>query len=125
MVCGPSRVMIMVFHSGPGLPGLAERLGEGIESAGDVILVFAGSFRMVVDLHFVAVVDGHPFLARLDGNANEDAGIVVVVAHFVDDADSAIADFTAGPIEKAHAAVSFDQAIFDGHVARARRASSR
>jgi hypothetical protein len=40
-----------------------------------------------------------------------------VVAHLVDDANAAVADLTAGPVEQAHAAVGLDQAIFDGHVA--------
>ena len=72
---------------------------------------------MIVDLDFVAVVDGHPFLARLDGDANEDAGIVVEIAHLVDHADAAVGELAAGPIEKAHAAVRSNEPVFDGHVA--------
>src|SRR5438309_9189882 len=74
---------------------------------------------MIVDLDFVAVVDGHPFLARLDGDANEDAGIVVEIAHLVDHADAAIGELAAGPVEKAHAAVRSNEAVFNSHVARA------
>ncbi len=68
---------------------------------------------MIVDLHFVSVVDGHPRLARLDGNADIDAGVVVHVAHLVNDAEFAVADFSAGPVEKAHATAGFDEAVFD------------
>src|SRR5262249_35057936 len=92
-----------------------ERLGEGIERTGYVVLVFVRSFGMVVDLNFVTVVDGHPFFARLDGNADEDAGVVIEVAHFVDDAEFAMADLAAGPVGEAHAAVGLDQAVFDGN----------
>src|SRR5690242_8263475 len=58
------------FHGvplGAGLARFGERLGEGIERTGDVIFVFLRGFGMVVDLNFVAVMNGHPFFARLDG----------------------------------------------------------
>src|SRR5256885_10185714 len=58
------------FHGvpfGAGLAGFGERLGEGIERAGDVIFVFVRSFGMIIDLDFIAVVDGHPGFARFDG----------------------------------------------------------
>src|ERR1700722_5522991 len=85
-----------------------------------MIFVLLGSFRVIVDLDFEPVVDGHPFFARLERDANEDAGIVVFVAHAVDDVDSAITDFAPGPVEQPHAAVGVDEAIwFDGHIARA------
>src|SRR5216684_1247264 len=74
---------------------------------------------MIVNLDLVAVVDGHPFFAGLEGDANEDAGIVVEVAHFVDDADAAVAELAARPVKKAHAAVRANEAVFDGHAARA------
>src|SRR5947208_2594353 len=51
---------------GTGLAGLGERLGQGIKSAGNVIFIFVRSFGMIVDLDFVAVMDGHPFFARLN-----------------------------------------------------------
>src|SRR5207245_2326160 len=104
---------------GAGLAGFGQRLGERVERAGDVVLVFFRIFGMIVDLHFVAVVDGHPFLARLDGDANEDAGVVVDVAHFVDQADPAVAELATGPVEQAHAAWRSNEAVLDGHVARA------
>src|SRR5256885_11099257 len=110
------------FHGVPlraGLAGFGERLGEGIERAGDVVVVFVGSFGMIVDLNFIAVVDGHPWFARFDGNADVNAGVVVEVAHFENDAEFAFADFSTGPIGEAHAAVSFHEAVFDGHAARA------
>ena len=74
---------------------------------------------MIVNLDFVAVMNGHPFFAGLDGNPNEDAGIVVDVAHFVDDADTAVAELSAGPVEEAHAAMRLNEAFFHGHAARA------
>src|SRR6266404_1398598 len=102
-----------------GLAGFRERLGERVERAGDVVVVLLGFFRLVIDLHFVTVVDGHPFFARLDGNADEDAGIVVVVAHFENDANAAVAEFAAGPVEEAHATVRADEAVLDSHTAGA------
>src|SRR5204863_8195789 len=60
-----------------GLTGLGERLGQGIKRAGNVIFIFVRSFGMIVDLDFVTVMDRHPFLARLDEDANEDSGIIV------------------------------------------------
>ena len=84
-----------------------------------MVVVFFRILGLIVNLHFVAVVDGHPFFARLDGNANEDAGIVIVVAHFVNDADAAVAEFAGGPVEKAHAAMGSNEAVFDGHAAGA------
>src|SRR5437016_1118153 len=74
---------------------------------------------MVVNLDFVAVVNGHPFLTRFEGNANEEAGISIEVAHLVDHADAAIGELAAGPVEKAHAAVRANEAILDRHVAGA------
>ena len=74
---------------------------------------------MVIDLHFVAVIDGHPLFPRLNRNAYEDSGIVVRIAHAVDDAKGAVAELLTRPIEKSHAAVGLDQAIFHGHVAGA------
>src|SRR5437899_8142298 len=73
---------------------------------------------MNIYLKFVTVMNGHPFFSRLDGNPNEDAGIVVEVAHFVDDADAAVAELSAGPVEEAHAAMRLNEAVFHGHVAR-------
>src|SRR6266853_5133541 len=100
---------------GPGLAGFGEGLGQRIKRAGNVIFVFVGSFGMVVNLDFVAVVNGHPFLARFEGDANEDSGIVVEVAHFVDDANAAIGKLAPGPVEQAHAAVGSNKAVFDRH----------
>src|SRR5438552_19140753 len=74
---------------------------------------------MIVDLNFVAIVNGHPLFARLDRNTNEDAGVVVRVAHFENYTDAAVADFAAGPVQKSHAAMRFDQAVFDGLAAGA------
>src|SRR5712672_4361735 len=59
----------------------------------------------------------HPRLARLDGNANINAGIVVVIAHFENNANSAVTKFAGSPIEKSHAAVRLNQTVFDGHIA--------
>ena len=71
---------------------------------------------MIVDLHFVAVVDRHPWLSRVNGDANKDAGIIVEIAHFIDDANPAMAELAAGPVQQAHAAMGFDQAIFNRHI---------
>src|ERR1700731_5388208 len=90
-----------------------------MKRAGNVILVFVRSFGMVVNLDFIAVVDGHPFLARFEGDANEDTGIIVEVAHLVDDANAAIGELAAGPVEQAHAAVRSNKPVFHGHAARA------
>src|SRR5216684_185229 len=72
---------------------------------------------MVVNLDFVAVVNGHPFLAGFEGDANEDAGIIVEVAHLVDHVDATIAELAARPIKKAHAAARSNKAVFHRHVA--------
>src|SRR5882672_12322620 len=74
---------------------------------------------MIVDLNFVAVVDRHPLFARLDRNANEDAGVVVRVAHLEDHTDAAVANFAAVPVKKPHAAARFDEALLDGIATRA------
>src|SRR6266536_4299656 len=74
---------------------------------------------MIINLNLVAVVDRHPLFTRLDRNANEDSGVVVRVAHLEDHANAAVANFTAGPVEKPHAAARFDQAVFDGIATRA------
>src|SRR6266849_2441364 len=58
---------------GAGLAGFGERLGERVERASDMIIVFVRILGMIVNLDLVAVVDGHPLFAGLDGNANEDA----------------------------------------------------
>jgi hypothetical protein len=68
-------------------------------------------------LDLIAVVDGHPFFARLDGDADKDARIVVGIAHFEDNSNSAIADFAARPIEQTHAAMSPNETVFDCHAA--------
>ncbi len=81
-----------------------------------MIFVFVAGFGVVVDLDFVAVVDGHPGFGGSDGNSNEDAGVIVFVAHFVHDSNDAITEFGFCPVEEAHAAVSVDEAVFDGHV---------
>src|SRR5215472_4882862 len=104
---------------GAGFAGLGERLGQRVERAGNVVLVFIRRLGVVVDLHFVAVVHRHPFFARLDGNADEDAGVVIFVAHSEDHADSTVADGPGGPVQQAHAAVSLDESVFDGHEAGA------
>src|SRR5271165_663265 len=74
---------------------------------------------MVIDLHLVAVVHRHPGLARLDGDADEDAGVVVLVHHLVDDAEGAVAHRAGGPVEQAHASVGADESVLDGHAAGA------
>ena len=81
-------------------------------------VVFA-TLGVVVDLDLVAVVDGHPFLARLHGNANEHARVIVFISHPEDHVESAILDRAGGPIEQSHAAVRVDQSVLDGHVAGA------
>src|SRR6266480_2070618 len=78
-----------------GFTRLGERLGQRIKRASDVIVVFIGRFGVVVNLDFVAVVDRHPLLARFEGNANENAGIIIEVAHLVDHADAAIGELAA------------------------------
>src|SRR6266481_1429252 len=104
---------------GTGLAGFGERLGQRVERAGDVIIVFVRILGMIVNLDFVAVVDGHPLLAWFDGDTNKDARIVVEVAHLVDDADAAVSELAAGPVEKAHAAVRSNEAVFYSHAAGA------
>jgi hypothetical protein len=74
---------------------------------------------MVVDLNFKTVMDWHPFFTGFDGNADEDTGIVVFVTHSKNYVDHAVADFSAGPVKQAHAAVCVNQAIFDGIAAGA------
>ncbi len=81
-----------------------------------MVFVFIAGFRVVVNLDFVAVVHGHPRFGRGDGDAHEDSGVIVFIAHFVDDANDAIAELGFGPIEKAHAAVALDESIFDSHI---------
>src|SRR5437899_1002636 len=104
---------------GTGLAGLGERFGQRIKHPSDVIIVFFRSFGVIVDLNLVAIVNRHPFFARLDGDSNEDSGIIVEVAHLVDHADAAVGKLAAGPVEKAHAAMRSNEAVLDGHVARA------
>src|SRR4029077_13559056 len=87
---------------GAGLTGKGQGFGEGVKCSGDVILVLVGSFGVVVDLDFVAVVNGHPGFARLDGDTNEPAGIVVIFTHAINNLDAPTPPFPAGPIEKAH-----------------------
>src|SRR5580704_3939332 len=104
------------FHGVPfrsRFAGSRQWLGERVEHPGNVILVFA--LRHIIDLDFVAIVHRHPGLARLDGNANEDAGVVIFVSHLIDHADHAVAQFSARPIEQAHATVSTDKAIYYSH----------
>src|SRR6266404_2836286 len=74
---------------------------------------------MIVNLNLVAVVDRHPLFTRLNRYANEDAGVVVRVAHLEDHTNTAVANFAAGPVEKPHAAARFDEAVFDGIATRA------
>src|SRR5438445_4768499 len=74
---------------------------------------------MIVDLNLIAVVDRHPLFTWLDLYANEDAGVVVRVAHLEDHRNAAVANFAAGPVEKSHAAARFDEAVFDGIATRA------
>src|SRR5208283_5036099 len=84
---------------GAGFAGEGQGLGEGVQGSRDVVFILAGSFRMIVDLDFVAIVNGHPGFARLDGDANEHAGIVVIVAHAINDLDAAISHFPSCPVE--------------------------
>ena len=74
---------------------------------------------MVVDLHLVTIVDGHPGLARLDGNAYEDTGVVVFVAHLVHNPDDTVAYRACSPIEQAHTAVGSHESVLNDHLARA------
>src|SRR5437870_1597909 len=74
---------------------------------------------MIVNLNLVAVVDRHPLFARLDRNANEDAGVVVRVAHLEDHTNTAVANLAAGPVEKSHPAARFDETVFEGIASRA------
>ena len=74
---------------------------------------------MVVDLHLVTVVHGHPLFARLDRDADEDSGVIVLVAHLEDHADGAVADRAGRPIEQAHSTMSSHESIFDNHRAGA------
>ena len=67
---------------------------------------------MVIDLHLEAVMHRHPLLTRLEGNAYEHTGIVILVAHLVDDVNHTVPDLAARPIEQAHAAMGADEAIF-------------
>ena len=98
---------------------LNQRLGQGIQHRGLVILILARSLGMIIDLHFETVVHWHPLFARLDRNADEDARIVILVAHLVHHMDHAIANLPARPVKQAHPAVSADQPVFYGVPARA------
>ncbi len=100
---------------GAGFARFSKRFSERIKSAGDVVFVFIAGFGVIVDLHFVAIVDGHPRFGGSKGDAYEDPRVVIFVAHFVDDSDDAITELRFGPIEEPHAAVSVDKPVFDGH----------
>src|SRR5579872_1183574 len=104
---------------GPRFPSFSHRLRQRIQHAGGMVFIFFRGLRMVIDLYFKAVVHWHPLFPRLEGNADEYAGIVVFIAHLVDDVDGAVADLAASPVEQSHAAMSADQAIFYGVAARA------
>src|SRR5687767_15417781 len=69
----------------------------------------------VVDLHFVALVHGHPRFGGLFRNANEHAGVAaaVVVGCAINDPDHRVADFLARVPQQAHAADGFEHAVFD------------
>src|SRR4029077_9327388 len=62
-----------------------------------------------------AVMHGHPLFPRLDGNANEDAGIAVVIAHLEDHANHAVAELAASPVEQSHAAMRADESVLHRH----------
>src|SRR3954471_22942901 len=81
-----------------------------------MIFIFLRVLRLVVDLDFVAVVHWHPLLTGLDRNSDEDARVVIVVAHFVYHADLTVAKLTARPVQQPHAAMSANQAILNGHI---------
>src|SRR5579871_394848 len=96
-----------------GLPRvLHQGLGQRIQHCGLVILVLAGGFGVIIDLHFETIMHRHPLFAGLDRNADEDTGIVVLIPHLVHHVQHAIADLAAGPVEQPHAAMRTDQAIF-------------
>ena len=78
-----------------------------------MIVVLVRSFRVIIDLHFVAVMNRHPRLSWLERNTDEHSGIIVGVAHFVDHSNARVAHFAAHPIQKSHAAMRFNQSILD------------
>src|SRR6476646_9346771 len=78
-----------------------------------MVLIF--SFGNIIDLYFVAIMHRHPFLTGLDRNADEHTGIVIMVTHFEDDPNGAIAELAARPVEQPHAAVGLNESVFDRH----------
>src|ERR1043165_9995144 len=107
------------FHGvplGAGLAGTGQRLRYRIKRAGHVIIrVFLGVLSPIVNLDLITVVDGHPGLAGLDGDPDEDSGIVVLILHLIYNANDAVAELAARPVEQAHAPMGLDEAVFDGH----------
>src|SRR5881396_1666450 len=76
-------------------------------------VVFAAG--VVINLDFITVVDRHPLLARFERDADENARIVILVAHSEDHTNGAVAEFASHPVEQAHTPMCHDQAIFHGH----------
>src|SRR5579863_4099992 len=77
---------------------------------------------MIVDLHLIAVINGHPGLLGFQGNTNEDARIVVGVLHFVDHVDHAISQFAASPVEQTKPVLRtlrLNHSVLDRHAAGA------
>src|SRR5436309_9899672 len=111
-----SRSVERNFHRVP-LPrllGASQCLGKRVENARTMVIVV-----YVVDLHFVTAVHRHPGLGGLFRNADEDAGVRVVLDGLEDDADYRVADLVWRVHQQSHPTVRFEEAVDDLKSSRA------
>ena len=106
----------MVFHSGPGLPGLARGRVRSRECRYVISSSLLSSGWLSICTSYPR--DGHPGFCGFGRYTDEYTGVIVLVLHPVDDLDLAIGQGTDGRIEKPHAALGLQHAVLHGEAAR-------
>src|SRR3569833_156867 len=102
-----------------GFAWFGKRLGKRIQGTCYMVFVFFRCFGMIIYLHFVAVENRHPLLARLNGYADKHTRVTIELFHFIHNADNAIAEFFFAPVLQAHTAMAAGKAVFYVAAARA------
>ena len=67
-----------------------------------MVIIFIGRFRMIIDLHLVAIIYRHPFFEGLDRYPDKHPGVAVEFLHFKNNPDGTIFKFSFRRIQEPH-----------------------
>jgi hypothetical protein len=79
-----------------------------------MVIIFIGSFRVIIDLHLITIIYRHPFLEGLYGYPDKHPGVAVEFLHFENNPNGTILKLSFRRIQESHPTRAPDQAVLHG-----------